>query len=507
MDAPARTMPAIVPCAVGGLCLVCLAACSDRPGQSAKHLPRQGDAALVVYVEAPDNRSIEFIEEVEPNNQPDQATPMSLGGGVRGTLDGETDSDLYRLDIERDGFVAATVSGIENVDLILELQDANGQVLAISDRGPAMVVEGMPNFHVTRGRYYLAVREFVKKRPKPKKKRKKQAAEPVAEGRQGLSPVYELVVKDGPKNQPRQENEPNDNLELANEMLLGDQVTGYVGWARDTDVWKLSLEGMTAHYGLNIDLAGVPGASLQLQVFDERGGKVLERTADKDEGLSVRNLVVVPASEADSDGDVAADTGGNPTPAGATAGFYYHVQVSARRSNPMDAYQLRTSTRLLEPEDEIEPNDEPGDAQVLELDGHAAEVMRQGHLTPSDQDRYALTAGVEPISLSVTCTPLSDIDVKLEVTIDGATLGSSNEYRQSGKESLPDLQVPAGRTAIITVSGAGELAGDAGYRLSVISEPAPPGQLPLGQQGQPPDGTREGDGLLDEYRDESEQPE
>jgi hypothetical protein len=498
VDAPA--VRRIVPCAVG-LCLAWLSACSDGPGQSAKHLPRQGDASLVVYVEAPDDRSVEFIEEVEPNGEPDQATPVALGtlsgmlSGVRGALDGETDSDVYQLNVERDGFLSARLSGVENVDLLLEVLDAKGEVLAISDRGPAMTVEGVPNFHVTAGRYYVAVREFVKKRPKPKKpkktKRGKKAAEPVVEGRQGLSPVYELVLGSWPKNQPRQENEPNDNRELANEVLLGDQVTGYMGWARDADVWKLSLEGFTAHYGLNIELTGVPGASLQLQIFDERGGKVLERAADKDAGLSVRNLVAV-AGESSADSDDAAR---------APASGFYYVQVSARRSNPVDAYQLRMNTRLLEPDEEIEPNDEPKDAQILELDHDGAESTRRGHLTPSDVDRYALTAGVEPLSLSVLCAPLSDIDVKLEVTVDGATLGSSNEYRQSGKESLPDLRLQAGRTAIISVSGEGELEGEAGYQLSVITESA--SGPPLGS----PDGPAGGDELLDEYRDEPERPE
>src|SRR5690606_3945866 len=132
--------------------------------------------------------------------------------------------------------------------------------------------------------------EFIRKR------RRKDAPEP----RTGPSPVYELAIEHLAEPPPGQEREPNEDAAGAAEILVGDEVSGYVGWARDVDVWKVSVEGFIEQYSLDLDLSGVPGVTWTLEILDSGGALVLRRKGDKDSGLSVRNLV--PASDEGASG-------------------------------------------------------------------------------------------------------------------------------------------------------------------------------------------------------------
>src|SRR5262249_9158667 len=154
--------------------------------------------------------------------------------------DPEADVDYYRLDVDRAGTLQVTLSGIEGVDLVLELTDASGAVVAKSDRGGARIKEGIPNAGGTRGRYTLIGRQAPpKKKPKPKGKKgtPPPPAEPAAPA---PAPAYELSAQlvDPGKGA---EHEPDDDRGTANDLIVADNATGYIGWKDDRDVWKLSV--------------------------------------------------------------------------------------------------------------------------------------------------------------------------------------------------------------------------------------------------------------------------
>src|SRR5690606_33966213 len=162
-------------------------------------------------------------------------TPMSLGGTARGKIEPDSDADYYRLEIEQRGVLAVSLAGVEGMDLQLELADASGTVLAKSDRGGARIKEGLPNVGVTPGRYTLIVKQVKKKAPRSRRRRKQP--EPAS----GPAPVYELTAQlvNTPKGG---ELEPDDDRGTANDLIVADNVTGYIGWSGDRDVWKLSVE-------------------------------------------------------------------------------------------------------------------------------------------------------------------------------------------------------------------------------------------------------------------------
>jgi hypothetical protein len=324
------------------------------------------------------------------------------------------------------------VSGIEGVDLILELRDADGKVLAASDRGPALTVEGIPNYGVDKGTYHLAVREFVRKRRKD------------APGRTGASPPYELIATFSETVPDGFEREPNDTADGAVELLLGDEVAGFLGWNRDVDMWKLSLEGFTPSYSLDLDLDGVPVVTPQVQILDHSGRPLLSHAGGEGAGVRIRNLVP---------GD------GSP---------FYYARISGRRSNPLEPYRLRMSTRLLEPEDELEPNDTAETATPLRVDTSEEEGLRRGFIGPGDVDFYRLEAVGQATLLTVTVEPSGDVDVAVELsTHRGAALGAADAGKRGAREELAGVPVPAGTAVLVKITGDGAIAEPYQVRWSV----------------------------------------
>ena len=499
---PWRGRSAGVALVIPGLALLLgPSACGKGPDGRAKRLSRDKDASAVLVVDSPQEQIVTFSNEAEPNNDVSQATTLALATGAKGSLDGVTDVDVYAIVVPELGLLDARLSGIDGVDLILELRDSAGNALARSDRGPALTVEGLPNYPVTAQTYYLAVSEFVKKSRRRKKKN------PPA-GREGPSPIYELSVRHLPDSGDGHEAEPNESVETATELVIGDSALGYLGWARDVDVWKLSTEGFAAEYSLDLDVSAVPGITPSLAIVDGDGKVMVRRTGIKGRGLSVRNLVV--ASEPAEDGSVDdknADTNPRreePAPGeDDDAGQFLYLELRARRSNPIESYRLSAATRLLDLGDEAEPNDKSARPGVLRDDPSASEGTRRGHLTIGDVDYYQLAASDSPVLLSVTAKPAGDANIELTILIDGQIAAMADEGKARAAESLPDTRIEAGKSALVKIAGRGSLEAQAAYELRWAVDPAGPAAAP-GEPGTEPGTEPEGDdpGLLDDYEDE-----
>ena len=184
------------------LFLATLAACHG--GGPKSH--RTGSGApveLVTEVKPLDAGRAGSTDEVEPNDADEVATPLPLGGTLRGKIEPEIDVDHVRLDIEKPGVLQVMLSGVDGQDLVLEVEDSGGSVIARSDRGGARTKEGIPNLGVTAGRYTLVVREAPKKKKVTRRGRAPEPPPPPAA-------VYELTAQlvTPPKGQ---EIEPDDD--------------------------------------------------------------------------------------------------------------------------------------------------------------------------------------------------------------------------------------------------------------------------------------------------------
>src|SRR5207244_2075368 len=102
----------------------------------------------------------------------------------------EPDVDRYRIVVDKPGALAVTVSAIESHDLVLEIEDGGGNVIAKSDRPGTRVKEGVPNLGVTPGRYTAVVRAAPKKKP-PRPARPPRGRKPPPEPPAPPAAVYE----------------------------------------------------------------------------------------------------------------------------------------------------------------------------------------------------------------------------------------------------------------------------------------------------------------------------
>jgi hypothetical protein len=67
------------------------------------------------------------------------------------------------------------------------------------------------------------------------------------------------------------EREPDDDRGAAIELILGDTVTGYLGWTGDADVWKLSVETLSDKNAIDVEVSAVEGLMLTVEIADGIG--------------------------------------------------------------------------------------------------------------------------------------------------------------------------------------------------------------------------------------------
>jgi len=106
----------------------------------------------------------------------------------------------------------------------------------------------------------------------------------------------------------------------------------------DKDVWKLSLEALSAKNAIDIEVGSVEGLALELVVADHLGQTVLDRKAPRGAALVVRGLLPI-------------------IPQGAPP--FHYLTVRGDKSNPETPYQLKVSEHTIATDAELEPDDTP----------------------------------------------------------------------------------------------------------------------------------------------------
>jgi hypothetical protein len=443
--------------------LAALAALGCSKARKSEVIPRDRDAGpAVVVVDRKPSTGVKIEKEKEPNNSAEKATALAVPGSVRGTLDSSADVDVYKLQVEQAIAVKVSLSALDKVDLKLDLRDAEGKILVKSDRGPAGTEEGISNYKLEAGSYYLAVSEFVKRsrRKKRRRRRKKRGkkrgkAEPEKPARVGESQPYELAIAPVGKAGESFEREPNNKLEQSRELTVAEyQGFGYVGWSGDVDVWKLALLGVGSGKGMNLDLTGVSGVTFTLELLDGAGKRLLRRKGGKGRSVAVRNVVP-------RDGEQ-----------------FYYARLRTRRSNPAESYELRLTTRLLDPDEEREPNDSSRRASNMQAEEGEMRGTWKGYLAGGDVDYWKIPKQKGPMMFSVTVTPPHDTDIKLEAKVGGKLIGEGNSGKRGGAEQFAQIPIPAGKELVLRISGWGAERPSAHYKLQWMLSPGQPAPAP-----------------------------
>jgi hypothetical protein len=210
------------------------------------------------------------VEEIEPNNMPEDATPIFPGKRISGHIgqrmsSTESDRDWYKIKIEGKGPQAlqARVSGIPNMDITLELFDASAGRITGSDSMGRGGGEIITNWVVDPGSYFFLIREVWLVGTAPT---------------ENVTDAYHLLATVQPY-EAGWEMEPNDSPEKASAIAAGSTFRGYLGAATDVDFIKVeSAAGTLA--GL---VSGIDGVDLVLEVTPSKAERAI---AFDEEGLS-----------------------------------------------------------------------------------------------------------------------------------------------------------------------------------------------------------------------------
>jgi eukaryotic-like serine/threonine-protein kinase len=195
--------------------------------------------------------------EKEPNDVPALATTLPEGRSVSGHVGaprpgGEPDFDYYRIPLgPGTRAVTASVTGIPDVDLVLELFDGSGQRLGKADAAGPGKDEKLGPIAAGPGEAFVLVRPVWTAGGPP------AAASPTP---------YELTVEWGPP-RPDLELEPNDTPLTANKIEHEGTLTGHLAAADDEDWYVIKVPPGTHVEG---EVDGIKGIDIAVLVGERR---------------------------------------------------------------------------------------------------------------------------------------------------------------------------------------------------------------------------------------------
>lgn len=367
--------------------------------------------------------------EAEPNDRREQANELKLGQSVKGYFNRRNDEDYYKLIVEASGkaLVQIDLSAVPEVDGELHLYNEKGtniwRVDEIDNSGPEVIF----NLVLAQGIYYIEVSGD-----------KPNNADPYILSTRILSPWQEGM-----------EAEPNNRIEEATEIRLGQAVEGYYNIAGDEDYFKFVVKN-PGKSCIQIDLSAVPGSDGEFQILDQAGRTLWDADdGEKGQPESVAYFTV-------------------------TEGTYY-IRVRGRPKNIADKYML--STRLIGPwkeNQEAEPNDEVEQASEIKLNRPFLGRVNG----KNDRDYYILNVpspGVDMVIMTLSGVPGLRFNFELldprEKRLDYSSFGENGQ----GEEMVKMKFLPGTYYLKVEVRG-GENTG-AEYSL-YAGKPQKPPALP-----------------------------
>jgi hypothetical protein len=215
-----------------------------------------GVGAVYVYQRFVPTEEPVATAEAEPNGEPEQANPLPEGLVLTGLLGRRTsemmsDADVYRVDNPGGdrAFVRISVSGIPNMDIVVDLVKAGHREPVLSADGAGVgQPELVPAFPIRGSDYFIRVRE------------RWMAGQRATENVSDEYTVQWAFVTP----EEHEEHEVNDSLELADTIGAGESRKGHIGWGGDVDSYCLSENAP----GSVASVTAVPGVDLVLRIVD-----------------------------------------------------------------------------------------------------------------------------------------------------------------------------------------------------------------------------------------------
>lgn len=386
-----------------------------------KERPRTVDAGTV-------DAGVATLIEVEPNNRPAQAMPLSRSTRVEAGLGlgaDQSDQDWYQLSSDHPTLVDLSASGIPGSDVVLSVHDRDGNVLGTVNGEGEGKPERIPNLGVF-GTILVQV----------------------SSAKRGSGGMYVLTAL-FKEPTPGLEAEPNDRAVDANAETLGETVSGFFTHAADEDWYRYELPGNTsspaepapfsadagtestdastptadasvsledgglrpdtsARVALRIELSAPAGVRPEIRVLSAAQALLFQARGVEEAPLQVRNVGVRAADRVVYVVVASAPKGpGKETRRGYNADVPYGLTVSVEEASENAEY---------------EPNDDPGKATSLPERG-----FRQGFLSPRGDVDYYLVGGADAGLFRLELSGVDRLDLVLSVVRPMEEEGKSEE--------------------------------------------------------------------------------
>jgi hypothetical protein len=141
---------------------------------------------------------------------------------------------------------------------------------------------------------------------------------------------------------------------------------------------------------------------------------------------------------------------------------FHYVTIKGDKSNPETAYSLHATAHVVNTDEEVEPNDlvdKPAEMNPERTVVHAT-------WTPGDVDCFALQPATAERTVDIT-VDTSDIDLAVELLVDGKVIGAANKGGKGVAEKL-SVKVPPNVRPVIRVKNPdANSTADAKYDLTV----------------------------------------
>jgi hypothetical protein len=217
--------------------------------------------------------------ELEPNDDPDHATPLPMDGYREGFISTKADVDYYVLKPQAPSIVNVQVSGVERVDLVLSVvkpaEDGRGGevVLKRANDGALKEPEYLSNI-ACQSVCYFRVEGALKKVAGKWLRTYSNPDQP-----------YRISVSATPDDGSR-EREPNDTTQEATPLTLGKPIRGNVQPVHDDDFFLVDLSDRPVKTPLKATVTGILKVDIGLYLWrlGDDGGKELVQSMDHARG-------------------------------------------------------------------------------------------------------------------------------------------------------------------------------------------------------------------------------
>jgi len=283
--------------------------------------------------------------ELEPNDELEQANELKLGEDIKGFFQEEDDEDWYKLTVNVPGksIIRIDLCAVPEVDSEIQIYDEQGNRLKEYDVGEEGEAETIINLGVTEGIYYMEVSTC---------------------GGMNQNDSYTLKTQLTGPWQEGQEFELNDELEQANELKLGQIITGYIFPGYDEDWYTVTVPEKCLDI-LVIELSAVSQVNLSLTLLDA-------------EGIEIKYADVGSTGEEEFMVRMKCPSG------------KYYIKVEGGQVNTEEPYTLRVGKPTVTPATE----EEVSQALTRALDYLAREQTKEGYWSQSRHDDKVGIAGL-----------------------------------------------------------------------------------------------------------------